>query len=691
MVAGSLGVSPFFPYPGFKQSKKNPTPMKTDVKPPELEQTIQRSVEWLENNQIDNRYWVGLLQTNCTMEAEWILAMHFLGVEDDPKKAGVVANILNQQREDGSWEVYYQAPAGELSATVECYAALRACGYSAEHPALVKARDWILSHGGVPKVRVFTKIWLALIGEWPWSGTPTLPPELIYFPHWMPFNIYQFSSWARATIVPLCILSARRPVRPLPPASRLDELFPEGRDKTDIRLPRKGPLYNLSTFFLVADRVLERYQQSPLQPGRETAIKLCREWIVDHQEADGCWAGIQPPWIYSLMALHTEGYALDHPVLAKGIRCFDAPWAHHTEEGIFLQACTSPVWDTLLVALALIDCGYDCLSSPMLDRAVDWILDEQILAGGDWQVQAPGVEPGGWAFEYENDRYPDLDDTAVAIIVLAHLKKSRQDRDRIGKALERALGFTLALRCRNGGWAAFDKDNEKEWVGLIPFSDFGETLDPPSVDVTGHIVEALGCLGRDLSDPIVAQAVDYIRSEQEACGSWFGRWGVNHIYGTGAVLPALRAVGENMEADYVRRACDWLVSCQNEDGGWGETCASYMDESLWGKGVSTASQTAWALMALLAQGSQDYRAPIEAGLGYLIETQTEEGSWAERHFTGTGFPGYGLGARIDVSRSGNTLPQGRELGRGFMLRYHMYRHYFPMMALGRARRYLATP
>lgn len=654
-----------------------------------LEHTIEQAQQWLADTQLSPGYWVGQLQTNATMEAEWVLAMHFLGITDDPKYDDVVRCIKNQQRGDGAWEVYSGSAAGDLNATVESYAALRTAGISANEPYMIKAKEWILAHGGLPKVRVFTKMWLALIGEWPWAHTPTLPPEIVTFPDWFPFSLYEFSSWARATIVPLSVLSARRPTRPLPQARRLDELFPQGRDRMDYRLPRKGKLFSLDGFFFAADRLLGAYVNSPLKPGREAAIKLCLEWILSRQEADGCWAGIQPPWIYSLMALHNEGYALDHPVLKAGIRCFDQPWAVATEKGTFLQACTSPVWDTLLTQLALLDCGVKLADCEMFSRSLEWVLKEQITAGGDWQVKVPGVRGGGWCFEYENDTYPDVDDTAVALMVLARLKSEHPDPTRIQDAIDLALGWILGLQCSNGGWAAFDRDNVSPLVCRIPFCDFGEALDPPSVDVTAHVVEALGCLGRDLNDPVVMRAVNYMRSEQESDGSWFGRWGVNYIYGTGAVLPALAAVGENMQADYVLKAADWMVDHQNDDGGWGETCASYMDDSLRGRGVSTPSQTAWALMALLATGNVSYRDSVERGLKYLAETQTAEGTWEEEEYTGTGFPGYGPGARADLSRQDSTLPQGTELSRGFMLRYHMYRHYFPLMALGRARSFLA--
>jgi len=648
--------------------------------------TIDKALNWSYGQQHPDGHWVAQLESNSTMEAEWILAMHFMGVTDDPKKEGVLKCIRTMQRPDGAWGVYHEAEGGDLNATVECYAALRCSGYKADEPFMVRAREWILAHGGVPSVRVFTKIWLALVGEWPWDGTPSLPPEMIWFPTWFPFSLYNFGSWARATIVPLTVLAARRPVRPLPPGCRMDELFPQGRrHNTGLPKPQQGAW---EKFFYQADRLLTTYGKLPWKPGREMAIKSCLEWIIAHQESDGCWAGIQPPWIYSLMALRCEGYALDHPVVKAGIRCFDAPWAVETERGTFLQACTSPVWDTLLTQLALLDCGVSP-TEPHFARSLEYILSQQILARGDWCVKVPHAPAGGWAFEYENDWYPDIDDTAVGLIVLSRASRESQD-PRLKVALERALGWVSGMVCSNGAWAAFDKDNTERLIKKIPFCDFGEAIDPPSVDVTAHVVEALGCLGRNLNDPLVARAVEYMRREQEPEGSWFGRWGVNHIYGTAAVLPALEAVGENMQAVYVRKAGDWLASKQNEDGGWGEGCASYMDDALRGKGPSTPSQTGWALMGLLAMGSPDYRVAIERGVEYLARTQTADGTWAEEHFTGTGFPGYGGGARTNLAR-GETLKQGKELSRGFMLRYHMYRHYFPLMALGRAREHLTQP
>lgn len=651
-----------------------------------LDDGIERAVEWLARHQEPEGFWVGKLESNSCIEAEWILAMHFLGIKDDPKFAGVVRAVLNEQRGDGAWEVYHDAPAGDINATVECYAALRAAGFGPDEEPLRKARQWIFAHGGLKNVRVFTRYWLALIGEWPWDETPALAPEIIYLPSWCPLNIYDFASWARATLVPLSILSIRQPVRPLPADRRLDELFPEGRDKADYSLPEGGKGL-AERFFLLVDWLLKRYNKLPAQFGRERAVRLCLEWIVRHQDYDGGWGGIQPPLIYSLIALHVEGYGLDHPVVNRGLDAFNPPWAYEKNGGTYLQCSESPIWDTLFSLLAMFECGRDLKNTPMMRPALDWILGKQITSGGDWQVKVRGVRPGGWAFERANTHFPDVDDTALALLVLSIARRSFDKPARIEAALRRGEEWIQGMQSSNGGWAAFDRDNNSVIVTKIPFADFGEMLDPPSVDVTAHVVEALAALGRDMGDPAIARALAYIKREQEPRGSWFGRWGVNHVYGTAAVLPALAAVGEEMNAPYVRRAADWLVRHQNADGGWGESCGSYMDNSLRGEGESTASQTGWALLGLLAVGSHDYDQSIRRGVDYLLSRQID-GTWDEPQYTGTGFPGYGVGERTNLKKEGATLAQGAELARGFMINYNMYRHYFPLIALGRARRHL---
>ena len=676
--------------PGAKRTGARAKPL-AKAKAPSLDEVIKSGADWLFRRQVPQGYWVGRLATNSTMEAEWVLALWFMGLEAHPVRPRLVKSILREQREDGAWHVYANAPSGDVNATVECYAALRSAGLAADHPALKKARAWIEDKNALQNIRVFTRYWLALIGEWPWSGTPNAPPEVVYFPTWFPFSIYNFACWARATLMPITLLSARRRSRPLSPENRLDELFPQGQGAFDYGLPKRGKTWSWERVFLFADKALHVGQLLRLTPFRSGARARVLEWIIRHQDADGAWGGIQPPWIYSLMALHAEGYAHDHPVMAKGLGALDDPrWRVDEGEASYVQACVSPVWDTVLTLLAAEDCEVKGAKSKQIGKAIDWLLKEQVDWAGDWAKKVKGVEPGGWAFEYENRWYPDVDDTAVALIVLAKFRNDPKWKAKgIEEAIRKGVAWMLAMQCSNGGWAAFDKDNDKAILTKISFCDFGEALDPPSVDVTAHVLEALGRLGFRKNHPAVAKALHWLRDEQEADGSWFGRWGVNYVYGTGAVLPALAEIGEDMSAPYVSRACDWLKERQQKGGGWGETCASYMDAELAGHGQATASQTAWAVMGLLAADRKADRAAIKKGTKYLAEAQ-KGGTWDEPEYTGTGFPGYGVGLRIDLSEQDleARLAQGPELSRAFMINYHLYRHYFPLMALGRARKQL---
>ncbi|HPE31097.1 MAG TPA: prenyltransferase/squalene oxidase repeat-containing protein, partial [Parvularculaceae bacterium] len=390
---------------------------------------------------------------------------------------------------------------------------------------------------------------------------------------------------------------------------------------------------------------------------------------------------------------YVEGYAHDHPVMAKGLSALDDPrWRVDAGEATWIQASTSPVWDTILTLLAYDDAHVHDDYPAEVEKALDWVLDQQVLRDGDWKVKCPKLAPGGWAFEYKNYFYPDTDDTAVALIALAAF---RYDPKWQAKGVERAISlgvdWLVGMQSESGGWGAFDKDNNKQILTKIPFCDFGEALDPPSVDVTAHIIEAFGKLGLGKSHPAMVRALDWMKREQEIDGSWFGRWGVNYIYGTGAVLPALEAIGEDMSQAYVSRACDWLLSRQQENGGWGESCASYMDPAMSGRGKATASQTAWALMGLVAAKRDKDRDAVQRGLAFLVERQ-KEGTWEEPEYTGTGFPGYGVGATIKLGDPLLTerLKQGPELSRAFMINYNLYRHYFPLMAMGRARKWLAS-
>ena len=623
----------------------------------EIDRSLDAAVSHLLSMQHEDGYWWAELESNVTITAEHVFLRHVLGNADPLEARKAAAYILSKQREDGTWANWHDGPA-ELSTTIEAYLALKMGGVPAEAPAMKRAREFILSRGGVEKARVFTKIWFALMGEWDWRGLPALPVEFTSFPAWFPVSVYSFGCWARQTIVPLAVVMARKPVVPLPPETRIDELFVRGRENADLTVlatKRTGR----ARFFLMADRLFRAYDRLPWKPFRETAIRRAEQWILERQEEDGSWGGIQPPWVYSLIALQLCGDTLDaNGPLTKGFQGFYGPegFAIEDDETFHLQSCLSPVWDTGLAMMALEDAGLP-EDHPSLTRAGEWLLDEQIFVGGDWQVRCK-ARPGGWAFEFANDIYPDTDDTAVIIMALI---EARLDPKRRTKAIARAEEWLLGMQSSNGGWGAFDRNNTQTWTREIPFADFGEMIDPPSADVTAHILECLGRLGHRIGEPEIDRAVAYLKKEQESDGAWFGRWGSNLTYGIGCVLPGLEAIGEDMRAPYVRRAVDWLIEHQNEDGGWGEKVEGYYDPAWRGRGPSTASQTGWTLLALLAAGEEAHPS-TRRGIEYLLHTQCADGRWDEPHYTGTGFP------------------------TDFMIRYHIYRDVFPVMALGRFRR-----
>jgi squalene-hopene/tetraprenyl-beta-curcumene cyclase len=635
-----------------------------DEAPADVADAIARSHRWFCGARHPGGYWWAELESNATMDAEYVLMTHFLGQRDDAVWQGIAKDIRGYQREDGSWALYAGAP-GDLSTTLECYFALRLTGDSGPH--LERARRFIAERGGIARARVFTRIWLALCGEWSWDDLPAMPLELMLLPARSPLSIYNFASWARATIVPLLVLMDARPVRPAPPHASLADLRGTGGAPPAAR----GAI---DRAFFALDAVLRRYDRLPWHPGRARARRAAEAWILAHQEADGSWGGIQPPWVYSLMALHALGHRGDDAVMRRGLAGMHDRWMVRTPDGgRRVQACLSPVWDTALSLVGLVESGCSP-ADPMIAEAAAWLCREEVRVPGDWSVWVPGVEPSGWSFEFENDLYPDVDDTAMVLLAL-HRAESLAPEVRA-----RSVAWLLAMQCKNGGWAAFDKDNTARWPALIPFADFGEMVDPPSADVTAHVVETLAALGLPREHPAIRRALAYLYAEQEPEGSWFGRWGVNHVYGTGAVLPALAAIGEPMDSLAVRRAVEWLVAHQNRDGGFGEGCESYVDPAARGRGPSTPSQTAWALLALVAADRADHVAARRAA-SYLAETQRADGAWDEDAYTGCGFPGYGVG-----EQRGARIRQGRELSAGFMLRYHMYRNCFPLLALGRYRR-----
>jgi len=632
--------------------------------------TLNRARDHVLGLQHAQGWWQGELETNVTMDAEDLLLRQFLGVRDDTATAAAGRWIRSQQRDDGTWANFFGGPA-DLSTTVEAYVALRLAGDEPDAPHMKLACDWILAQGGVEATRVFTRLWLALSGRWSWDDLPVIPPELIYLPSWFPLNIYDWGCWARQTIVALAIVQSFRPSRPLP--FTIDELKTGGRHgrapgprrSLDARpLPGARPSADpWAVVFSALDKGLHLYR--PVKSVRRAALRRCAEWIIARQERDGCWGGIQPPWVYSLMALNLLGYDIEHPVMQRGLSGLDRFTI--TEDGPDgpvrrLEACQSPVWDTVLTMIGLADAGLPA-DHPALVQAGQWVLGEEIRGPGDWQVRRPALASGGWAFEFDNDNYPDTDDTAEVVLAL---RRAALPAAEAKPAIERGLRWLAGMQSKDGGWGAFDADNTRALVNKLPFCDFGAVIDPPSADVTAHIVEAFAAEGQG-DHPAVRRGVVWLLRAQEADGSWFGRWGANYIYGTGAVVPALIAAGVRPSKPAIRRAVAWLEAHQNQDGGWGEDLRSYDDASLAGQGASTASQTAWALLALLAAGEHRERseqgqqsgAAAERGIRWLAAAQRPDGSWDEPQYTGTGFPG------------------------DFYINYHLYRLAFPLSALGR--------
>ncbi len=616
----------------------------------QIARTLMRARTHLLSIQDEEGWWKGDLETNITMDAEDLMMREFIGLSDPDDLAAAARWIRSQQRDDGTWATFFEGP-GDLSTTVEAYVALRLAGDLQSDPHMQRAAAFVLGAGGVEETRVFTKIWLALFGLWSWHDLPSIPPEIIFLPARMPLNIYEFSCWARQTFVALTVVAALRPSHHLHfgiEELRTGEVPPE----------EKCSIFTWSGRFAIADRILKRYE-ALAQRGivrntvRELALGLAERWIVKRQEADGSWGGIQPPWVYSIIALHLRGYPLEHPVIATALEGFEKFMVRENEMR-WLEACQSPVWDTALATIALVDAGVS-EDDPVMVRAAEWLLGQEVTVRGDWAVRKPNLPVGGWAFEFANDNYPDVDDTAE--VVLALRRAHGVDQHAVDLAVSRAMVWTKGMVSKDGAWGAFDADNIRELLYQLPFSDFGAVIDPPSADVTAHMVEMLSHEG-ERDSALVQRSVQWLRDQQEEDGAWFGRWGVNYVYGVGCVVPALIAAGIEEQDPAIERAIDFLLRHQNEDGGWGEDIRSYDDPSLRAQGHSTATQTAWALLALIAAGRSGDEA-AHRGVNFLSTTQRADGSWDEPYYTGTGFPG------------------------DFYINYHLYRLVFPISALGR--------
>lgn len=617
-----------------------------------LDLAIEASQDFFFKEQLPKGYWWAELESNVTITAEYIMLFHFLGLVDREREQKMANYLLSKQTDNGFWTIYYGGP-GDLSTTVEAYFALKLAGYSADHPAMEKARAFILQEGGVIRSRVFTKIFLALFGEFDWRGVPSMPVELTLLPKWAYINIYEFSSWARATIVPLSVVMERRPVREISPSQRVPELYVRTPRLADYSFSKDDGILTWRNFFIGLDHVLKVYEKTPLRPFKKAALAKAEQWVLEHQEATGDWGGIQPAMLNAILALSTLGYRNDHPAVAKGLVALEN-FSIESGDQLVLQSCVSPVWDTALALKALTDSGVPT-DHPSLVKAGQWLLDREVRKPGDWSVKSPELEPGGWAFEFLNDWYPDVDDSGFVMMALKGIQF--RERTQFDDAVKRGINWCLGMQSRNGGWGAFDKDNTRHILNKIPFADLEALIDPPTADLTGRMLELMGTFGYPKAHPAAQRALAFLKKNQEPDGSWWGRWGVNYLYGTWSVLCGLAAIGVDMSEPWVKQAVTWLKAHQNIDGGWGESCESYHDASLAGIGESTASQTGWALLALMAAGEAN-SATVVRGVQYLLATQKADGTWDESHYTGTGFPKY------------------------FMIKYHIYRNCFPLMALG---------
>lgn len=613
-------------------------------------EAIASSQNYLLLTQYSDGYWWAELESNVTMTAEAVLLHKIWGTDCQKPLHKAEAFLRQEQRQHGGWELFY-GDGGNLSTSVEAYMALRLLGVSATEPAMQRARNFILEQGGISKSRIFTKFHLALIGCYDWRGIPSIPPWVMLLPDSFVFNIYELSSWARGSTVPLLIVFDQKPVFKINPAINLDELYTEGVKNVRYELPKNSDWTDL---FVVLDDAFKLAEKLNIVPLREQGLKAAEKWVLERQEATGDWGGIIPAMLNSLLALRCLNYDVADPIIARGFQALDR-FSIETEETYRVQPCVSPVWDTAWVMRSLLESGI-APDHPALVRGGEWLLSKQILDYGDWAVKNKLGKPGAWAFEFENRFYPDVDDSAVVVMALQDVKLPNEALKQA--AMNRTLNWIATMQCKPGGWAAFDLDNDQNWLNSLPYADLKAMIDPNTADVTARVLEMLGLCNLSMDGDRLERAISYLIREQEPDGSWFGRWGVNYIYGTSGALSALSLVAPQTHRSSIERGAAWLVGCQNIDGGWGETCRSYNDPSLKGQGRSTASQTAWALIGLMAAGDHNQVA-IERGIDYLLKTQQPDGTWYEADFTGTGFPCH------------------------FYLKYHLYAQYFPLIALGR--------
>jgi squalene-hopene/tetraprenyl-beta-curcumene cyclase len=629
---------------------------------PDLDKAVKRSQDYLLSQQKAEGYWVGELMVDATLVADTIAYHHWNGKVDLEWQRKAVNHISSMQLSDGGWNIYFGGPA-EINATIKCYLALKLAGVPETDPRMLRAREVALNLGGVPRMNTFSKLYLALLGLYPWTYVPTIPCEVILLGKWFYVNFNEMSSWSRSMLVPLAIINHFKPTRPLKNNITLDELYPEGMHGRDLALAPDPERLTWRNFFIWLDRLhkfAEWFAENGIHPFRKLALRKAEQWMLERFEGSDGLAAIFPAMLNSLIALKALGYPDDHVEVRRAERELKK-LEHETEHTVRIEPCFSPVWDTAIVNICLHESGVPS-NHPALKRSTDWLMTKEIRYRGDWQYKNPArVEPSGWVFEFENKWNPDVDDTAMVLLALR--KVPTDDRQKRDECFQRGLKWMMAFQCKDGGWAAFDKDCTKGVLEKVPFADHNAMLDPECADITARILELLGYEGYSLDHPQVHKALKFIRDCQEEDGSWYGRWGVNYIYGTWQVLRGLRAMNLDMNQPWLLKARDWLESVQQEDGGWGERCNTYDDPVFKGKGPSTASQTAWAVMGLCAFDDPD-RESIRRGIEYLIRTQNPDGSWTEFETTGTGFP------------------------KVFYLKYDMYRNSWPLLAMATYRKLL---
>ncbi len=624
-----------------------------------LETALKRSQDYLLSVQKPEGFWVGELLVDSTLASDMICFHHWDGSVDLEWQRKAVNHILSMQLPDGGWNIYFGGPS-EVNATIKGYLALKLAGVPVTDPRMLKAREVALNHGGVPRMNTFSKLYLALLGLYPWDYVPTIPSEVILIGKWFYVNFNEMSNWSRSMIVPLAIINHYKPTRPLDHGMNLDELYPEGFHERDLALRPDPERFTWRNFFLWLDKLHKFVENNNLRPFRKLALKKAEQWMLERFEGSHGLAAIFPAMLNALIALKALGYPDDHPQVIRARRELKG-LEHEEKDTVRIEPCFSPVWDTAIVAMCLRESGIPA-EHPRMKQCADWLMEKEIRFRGDWYYKNPvNVEPSGWVFEYENKWNPDVDDTAMVLLALRQIPTDNPaKRD---ECFQRGLKWMMTFQCKDGGWAAFDKDCTKGVLEKVPFADHNAMLDPECADITARILELLGYEGYAVTNPQVIKALQFIRDHQEDDGSWYGRWGVNYIYGTWQVLRGLRAMHINMNQRWLLKARDWLENVQNADGGWGERCNTYDDPVFKGKGPSTASQTAWALMGLCAF-DDPHRDSIRRGIEYLARTQNADGSWTEHETTGTGFP------------------------RVFYLKYDMYRNAWPLLALATYRKIL---